>query len=140
MGESWVSSVVIRGGRHVACFSPQSSMGVRWFTIYNGVIRYAKLVLYVCWSSSGYAQLRSGCKHRRPSTSNPIVDDCNLILSKTLSPLAVIERCEFLVYLLTRLYGSFHYPLLTSRRHLRPLFFERWGRGHYRAAAYQHQR
>jgi len=52
-----------------------------------GVIRYAKLVLYIRWSSSGYAQFRLGCKNRRPSTSDPIVEDRNLILPKTLSPL-----------------------------------------------------
>ena len=37
-----------------------------------GVIRYAKLVLCVSWSSSGYAQLGPGCKRRKPSTSNSI--------------------------------------------------------------------
>ena len=49
-----------------------------------GAIRYAKLVLYVCWSSSDYAQLHSGCKQ---SMSHPIVDNHNLILP-TLSPLS----------------------------------------------------
>ena len=42
---------------------------VLWFW---GVIRYAMLVLYVSWSSSGYAQLGLGCKRRKSSTSNSI--------------------------------------------------------------------
>jgi hypothetical protein len=63
------------------------------------------------WSSS---ELPLGCKHGRP---------------------------EFLLYLLTRPYGSFHPPFLISKRHLRPLFFERWeGYGRYRAVARQCQR
>jgi hypothetical protein len=50
-----------------------------------GVIRYARLVLYVCWPSSRCAQLRLECKQRRPSTSNHIAEHRDLILPKTLS-------------------------------------------------------
>jgi len=53
------------------------------------------LVLYVSWSSSGYAQLHSGCKHRRPSTSNSVEDDRNLVLPETLSPLSRRRKGDF---------------------------------------------
>jgi hypothetical protein len=74
-----------------ACLGPLSQL-LHLPSVVVGVIRYARLV---CWPSSRYNQLRLGCKQRRPSTSNHIVEDRNLILLQTLSPLTVVEKVDF---------------------------------------------
>ncbi|KIJ90218.1 hypothetical protein K443DRAFT_566369 [Laccaria amethystina LaAM-08-1] len=77
---------------------------MRWLTISS-----KRCVVVMAW-----------CKHRRPSTSNLVANDRNLILQKTLSSVSIT---------------------VVEKRHLGRLFFERWeSYGRYRVAARQYQR